>query len=68
MRVTYNVYDKTGVLVRENVQAVNSIKKLAGLSQENTLAPGYNYKLYVKIVPSYLYVLSDNDEVFVIND
>lgn len=70
MRVTYNVYDKKGVLVREEVQAVNSIKKLAGLSKENTLTSGYNYKLYIQIVPSYLYVLSDNDEssVFVIND
>ena len=70
MRVTYNVYDKKGMLVRENFKTVNSIKKLSGLSQEKTLTAGYNYKLYIKIVPSYLYVLSDNDEstVFVIND
>ena len=70
MRVTYNVYDKNGLLVREKVQAVNSINKLSGLSQEKTLTAGSNYKLYIKIVPSYLYVLSDNDEstMFVIND
>ena len=70
MRVTYNVYDKEGVLVREKVQAVNSIKKLSSLSQEKTLVAGNNYKLYIQIVPSYLYVLSDNDEAsaFVIPD
>lgn len=70
MRVTYNVYDKEDVLVREKVQAVNSIKKLSSLSQEKTLIAGNNYKLYIQIVPSYLYVLSDNDEAsaFVIPD
>lgn len=70
MRVTYNVYDKSDQLLRENVQAVNAIKKLEDLAHDKTLTAGNNYKLYIKVVPSYLYVLSDNDEssVFVIND
>lgn len=56
LRVTYNVYDTAGELTRENVTAENSIIRLGG-----NLEAGKNYNLYIKIVPSYLYVLSDND-------
>lgn len=58
MRVTYDVYDTKGEPTRENVTAENSILKL----KNESIAAGNNYKLHIKIVPSYLYILSDNDE------
>ena len=66
MHVTYDVYDKTGQLTRPNAEAVNTIKKLNTLD----IVPGTDYKLNIQIVPTYLYVLSDNDEesVLTIND
>ena len=56
MAVTYNVYDTAGELTRANARAENSILRLG-----KTLEAGKNYNLYIKVVPSYLYVLSDND-------
>ena len=66
MTVTYDVYDKKGEVTRENVTADNAILKL----KNGSLVAGTNYKLYIKVVPTYLYVLSDNDEesVLTIND
>lgn len=58
MSVTYDVYDKTGTVTRENVTADNAILKL----KNGQLAAGTNYRLYIQVVPTYLYVLSDNDE------
>ena len=65
MRVTYDVYDKHGTKVRPGQTAVNKIKKLPA-----TLVAGTNYILNVQIVPTYLYVLSDDDEdsVLIIKD
>ena len=60
MTVTYDVYDKSGAVTREDITADNAILKL------NTLKAGTNYKLYIKVVPTYLYVLSDNDEASVL--
>lgn len=56
MRVTYDVYDAKGNLTRPDAVAENSIKKISGKLSEAT-----NYKLYIPLVPSYLYVLSDGD-------
>ena len=70
MTVTYDVYDTKGQLVRLDAEATNKMKiKVDG----NTLAKldaGKNYQLNIRIVPTYLYVLSDNDEesVLTIND
>ena len=65
MRVIYDVYDTEGQLLRPNAEAVNSIKKL----NSQRIVPGTDYKLNIQIVPTYLYVLSDNDEEsLVIND
>ena len=65
MRVIYDVYDTKGQLLRPNAEAVNSIKKL----NSQRIVPGTDYKLNIQIVPTYLYVLSDNDEEsLVIND
>ncbi|MBQ2447795.1 MAG: fimbrillin family protein, partial [Bacteroidales bacterium] len=58
MRVTYDVYDKKGALTRENVRAENSILKL----KKESITAGTNYKLNIQVVPTYLYILSDNDE------
>lgn len=58
MRVTYDVYDKKGALTRENVMAENSILKL----KNESITAGTNYELNIQVVPTYLYILSDNDE------
>lgn len=59
MRVTYDVYDKVDGTkpIRENVVVENKIKQLP-----ETLEDGTNYKLNIKVTPTYLYSLSDNDE------
>ena len=54
--VTYDVYDKTGVLVRENQTATNGniLKGAVGTA-------GNNNRIRITVKPTYLYVLSDND-------
>ena len=65
MRVIYDVYDTEEQLLRPDAEAVNTIKKL----NSQRIVPGTDYKLNIQIVPTYLYVLSDNDEEsLVIND
>lgn len=60
MTVVYNVYDQTGQLVRENQVSVNNSLRISG--NTGNPQPGRCYDLTVKVVPSYLYVLSDNDQ------
>ena len=65
MRVTYDVYDTAGSLTREDAVVENQIKRLPA-----SLTAGTNYKLHIKIVPTYLYALSDNDngaEIFIVD-
>ena len=57
MTVTYDVYDKAGTLMRENATATNTI-----LVNYNNLERASNYKLYIQVMPTYLYKLSDYDE------
>ena len=57
MKVTYDVYDKSGILTRGGVTAINQIKNLP-----NSINAGTNYKLKIQVIPTYLYVLSDNDQ------
>ena len=59
MRVTYDVYDKEDDVnpVRRDVVVENKIKQLPA-----SLVAGTNYKLHIKVTPTYLYSLSDNDE------
>lgn len=59
MKVTYDVYDKAGTLVRENQTVTNSSIKLIGTG---TLERAKEYTLNVNIVPTYLYSLSDTDK------
>lgn len=57
MRVTYDVYDTNGQCTREDAQATNTILRL----KDEELQAGTNYRLIIRIVPTYLYSLSDND-------
>lgn len=67
LTVHYNVYDKKGLLIREDVTATNSNLKIT--SSGNPLR-AYEYNLNVNVIPTYLYQLSDNDDesVLLIND
>jgi hypothetical protein len=62
MTVTYDVYDKKQQLVRSNETATNKVVVKVGGTAQTTLEAGKNYKLNIQIIPTYLYVLSDNDE------
>ncbi|MBR6630085.1 MAG: hypothetical protein IKL03_09060 [Bacteroidaceae bacterium] len=62
MTVTYDVYDKQQQLVRQNETATNKVVVKVGGITKTQLEAGKNYKLNIQIIPTYLYVLSDNDE------
>lgn len=62
MTVTYDVYDKKQQLVRSNETATNKVVVKVGGTTKTKLEAGKNYLLNIQIVPTYLYVLSDNDE------
>lgn len=57
MSVTYTVYDKDGNVTRQDKTATNAI-----LRSYTNLERANNYKLYIQVIPTYLYVLSDYDE------
>lgn len=67
LTVHYNVYDKKGVLVRQNVTATNSSVKITSTGNPSR---AYEYNLNINVIPTYLYQLSDNDDdsVLLIND
>lgn len=56
---TYDVYDKKGVLTRENCTATNNFTLNGG---ETGLGSGDRFTIRATIAPTYLYTLSDNDE------
>lgn len=58
MRVTYDVYDTEDVIIRADAVATNTILRL----KDETLIPGTNYKLSIRVLPTYLYSLSDHDQ------
>ncbi|MBO5718641.1 MAG: hypothetical protein J6R71_03350, partial [Bacteroidales bacterium] len=60
MTVTYDVYDEKGHITRADATATNAI--LQNVSGSNHLERANHYKLYILVIPSYLYVLSDYDE------
>lgn len=62
MTVTYDVYDKQQQLVRQNETATNKVVVKVEGTTKTKLEAGKNYKLKIQIIPTYLYVLSDNDE------
>lgn len=55
MVVTYNVYDKKGTCTREAVTATNKLKVATAAKAAES------YTLNIKVVPTYLYQLSDGD-------
>ena len=66
MTVTYDVYDKQQQRVRENETATNKVVVKVNSTTKTKLEAGKNYKLNIQIIPTYLYVLSDNDEISVL--
>lgn len=63
VRVTYDVMDKQGEVTRPDAVVENKIKRFA-----TPLTAGTEYRLAIRIVPTYLYALSDNDESVLIID
>lgn len=66
MTVTYDVYDEKGHITRADATATNAI--LQNVSGSNHLERANHYKLYILVIPSYLYVLSDYDEDVLVID
>lgn len=62
MRVTYDVLDKAGVVTRPNEVVTNKVIIKQNSTAVNKLTAGNNYKLNIQVIPTYLYVLSDNDQ------
>ena len=60
LTVTYDVYDKEGGMVREN-QVVTNNNLLRNVAWTGESVVGNNYKITVKVNPTYLYQLSDGD-------
>lgn len=64
IRATYDVYDKNGTLIRADEKAVNNslvITRKNTSGNYNSIEGGKEYKVDVKIIPDYLYVLGDDD-------
>ena len=57
---TYDIYDKDGNLIDKDRKAVNNLATV--LSE---ITRGKKVKLNMKVIPTYLYVLSDSDAEFV---
>ena len=63
MTVTYDVYGTDeDQPVRPDAEATNKMKIKVSGNTLTKLEAGKNYQLNIRIVPTYLYVLSDNDE------
>ena len=60
---TYDIYDKKGKLIDENRIAENNLATVL-----KSITRGQKVKLNMKVVPTYLYVLSDTDATFIIED
>ena len=52
---TYDVYDKKGVLLRENCKSENNLQRYVNMTA------GARTTLNLTVNPTYLYILSDND-------
>lgn len=63
MKVTYDVYDKVNntTPIRSDEVVNKVIIKKDGTTIDK-LSAGNNYKLNIQVIPTYLYVLSDNDQ------
>ncbi len=64
IKATYDVYDKNGTLIRAGEKAVNNnlvITRKNTSGNYNPIEAGTEYKVNVKVIPDYLYVLGDDD-------
>ena len=59
---TYDIYDKDGNLIDKDRKAVNNLATV--LSE---ITRGKKVNVSIKVIPTYLYVLSDSDAEFVID-
>lgn len=66
MRVVYDVYDTQGVRTRIDEEAENKVNIKVEGNKLDKLTAGTNYVLNIKVIPTYLYSLSDNDEEFLL--
>ena len=57
---TYDIYDKDGNLIDKDRKAVNNLATVL-----SNITRGKKVKLNMKVIPTYLYVLSDSDAEFV---
>lgn len=57
---TYDIYDKDGNLIDKDRKAVNNLATVL-----TNITRGKKVKLNMKVIPTYLYVLSDSDAEFV---
>ena len=60
LRTTYDVYDKQENLIRYGCEAENIIDLYSKFNTQNTFR-GQMLKVTLKVIPTYLYVLSEPD-------
>ena len=53
---TYDIYDKDGNLIEANRKAVNNLATVL-----SNISRGKKVNLDLKVIPTYLYILSDNE-------
>ena len=57
----YDVYDTKGNLIRQDCEATNTLVIKDLFSNQEVSQRGWKYKVYLTIIPTYLYMLSDPD-------
>lgn len=57
----YDVYDTKGNLIRQDCEATNTLVLKDLFSNQEVSQRGWKYKVYMTIIPTYLYMLSDPD-------
>ena len=60
LRSTYDVYDKDGNLIRKGCEAENTIN-LTKMFDTSVALRGQMFKITIKVIPTYLYMLSEPD-------
>ena len=60
LRSTYDVYDKNGYLIRKGCEAENTIN-LTKMFDTSVALRGQMFKITIKVIPTYLYMLSEPD-------
>lgn len=60
LRSTYDVYDKNGNLIRKGCEAENTIN-LTKMFDTSVALRGQMFKITIKVIPTYLYMLSEPD-------